>query len=490
MKNILFTTLIIFGLSTHGLGQATLVNVKNQKYKTTEKIKIDGQVGYMVVPENRNDPSSRQIKLKYIHLKSIAENPAAPLMYLEGGGDASTWQAEDPEELTFWLEVLKVSDLVFIDQRGVGDDSLAYIWFDEFPTDFFISEEKSAAHYRKMTEAGLSYFKENGIDVTGYNLEENARDVDALATALGFYTYSIFGFSFGSQIGMTTMELFPERIERAVLAGSDAPNQAFNYPRYLDQHIEKLDQMIAQDATLRSQIPDFRALVERVMQQLAQNPATVTIKNPLTGNDMDLDIGPFGLAIILRLDIDDSDDIPAMPRLLHTIDQGDYSMLTWFAQKRIVYSLALPGNGINQQVASGASQARWTQIKKEAEESLFGNVVNFPFMGAMDQWPENKMKVNTLEPMKSDIPTLFITGTLDCRTPVAQVEETMKGFTNSTHIQVENAGHAQAIWDANINNIFIPAFLSGEKVDSQVEYYTDIEFLPLKGPTDGHPSVR
>ncbi|MEQ9301468.1 MAG: alpha/beta hydrolase [Cyclobacteriaceae bacterium] len=489
MKNILLTMLIIFDMAAHCNGQAALVDVENKKYKTTEKIKVEGQVGYMVVPENRNNTSSREIKLKYIHLKSIADNPSTPLIYLEGGGDGSTWQAEDPEELTFWLEVLEVSDLIFLDQRGAGDNSLAYIWEGDFPTAFFISEEQSNEHYRRMTTAGLAHFENKGIDVTGYNLEENARDVNALATALGINTYSIFGFSFGSQIGMTTMKLFPERIERAILAGSDAPNQAFNYPRYFDQQIDKIANIVSQDTMLSAKIPDFRALVERVMLQLEETPATVSIKNPLTGDDMDLDIGSFGLAIILRLDIDDNDDLPAIPRLLYTIDQGDYEKLTWFAQKRIVYGLALPGNGINQQVASGATQARWAEIKMEAEQSMFGNVVNFPFTGAKDHWPENKLKVNTLEPMKTDIPTLFITGTLDHRTPVEQVEETMKGFSNATHIKVENAGHAQAIWDANVNNIFIPAFLSGEKVESQNEYFSDITFLPLEGPTKGHPSV-
>ena len=86
--------------------------------------------------------------------------------------------------------------------------------------------------------------------------------------------------------------------------------------------------MVAEDPVISKDIPDFRALVERVMEQLAQNPAVVSIKNPLTGKKMNLKVGAFGLALILRLDIDDSYDIPVIPRLLYAIEQGDYDMLT------------------------------------------------------------------------------------------------------------------------------------------------------------------
>ncbi len=490
MKSLFLTTLIIHVLSKLCSGQAILVNMENKTYETTKNITINGQVGYMVVPENRNNPSGRKIKLKYIHLKSISESPGSPLIYLEGGGDASTWQAEDPEELTFWLKALEVSDLIFLDQRGAGDDSLAYIWTGEFPSKFFISEQYANAHYKRMTEAGLFYYAEQGIDVKGYDLEEFAKDVNDLANALRFDIYSIYGFSFGSQIGMSTMKLYPERIDKAILAGSDAPNQAFNYPRYLDIQIDKLASMVAQDEKLSAKIPDFNGLVTAVMQQLRQNPVQITLKNPLTGNDVDVDIGPFGLALILRMESDDTDDIPALPRLIYSIAKEDYSMLTWFVQKRLVWALALPGNGINQQIASGTTVARWMQIEKEAEISPFGNVVNFPFAITRDNWVEHDIVLNTLEPMNTNIPTLFITGTLDYRTPVEQVEETMKGFSNAVHVQVENAGHAQAIWDMEINNEIIPAFLAGRKMKNRKVYYTDIKFLPLEGPAKGHPSIN
>lgn len=484
---VLITTLI---LTNYSFGQGSLVNVKSKKFKTSEGLKVEGQVGYLEVLENRKDPSSRKIQLKYIHLKSLSENPASPVVYLEGGGGVSTWEAESPKDLHDRIELLEVADLIFLDRRGSSDEALTYIWQEDFPTDFFISEEIANKHYQKVAKAALKKFSDDKVDVSGYNIEEHAKDVNDLMTALGLDAYTIFGFSYGSHIGMAVMDMYPDRVDRAILVGADAPNQAFNFPRHLDAHVKKIGNLVEKEATLDMTALQFEKLVHETIKKLKENPVSVTVTNPLTRKEMELKIGDFGLALILRLDIDDYHDIPVIPRLLHTINTGDYSLLTWFVQKRIVLAIGLPGQGINQQLASGANQERWSQIEKEAEESIFGNSVNFPFSAAKDHWPKTKLSIDPSIPLKSEIPTLFITGTLDCRTPVEQVEEIIKGFDNSFHVQVENAGHEQAQWDAEVSDSVIPSFIKGESIETTNVYYLDIEFIPLSGSATGHSSLK
>jgi len=490
MKNIL--PLLVFSLLylSTAFGQTNLINVQAKKFKTSSGIEIEGELGYLEVLENRNNPKSRKLNLKYIRLKSIAKKPTTPLVYLEGGDGYSTWQAENPQDLEDWLPILKVSDVIFVDRKGVGDETTTYVWMKDYPDDFMVSEKDAEKHYQVMTKDALKHFGENNIDVKGYTLEQDANDIHDLMLALAFDSYSILGFSFGSHIGMTLMTLYPNEVKRAILIGSDAPNQALNYPMYLEHHIKKLSNMFAKDSLLSKEIPDFEVLVSRVMKKLEQKPVTVTIKNPLTQKDMDLKIGPFGVAFILRLDIDDANDIPVIPRLLYTIDNGDYSMLTWFAQKRMVYGLALPGDGINRQLASGASMERWALIKAEAEASTYGNVVNFPFSAAKNAWVQNELSFDPTAPLLTNIPTLFITGDLDCRTPVEQVEETKKGFENALHIIVENAGHEQAMWNAKIFDETIPAFLSGKEINTVKAHNPEIKFITLEGKSERHPSLK
>ena len=62
-------------------------------------------------------------------------------------------------------------------------------------------------------------------------------------------------------------------------------------------------------------------------------------------------------------------------------------------------------------------------------------------------------------PLRSDVPVLFISGTLDARTPVSNAEEYRTGFTNSTHMIIEGAVHSD------------PLFLSSPKIkDGMMEF--------------------
>lgn len=479
----------IFFFSLSCMAQYNLVDVEKKIFKTHNGISIEGEIGFLEVPENRSKPESRTIRVKYARLKSLAQNPEPPVVYLEGGGGKVIWQTEDPQELGFWLDILKISDLIFIERRGTDDESLLYVWEEAFPKDFFKSEKLANHHYEKMVKAALKVFIEREVDVTGYTIEEHAKDVEAVIRALNIDEYTLYGFSFGSHIGMTVMKLFPAKIKKAILAGSDAPNQALNFPKYLEDHIEVLAEMVAKDEHLSKTIPNFKALTYEAMGKLEKSPAEITIENPLTGNVHQMEIGAFGLALILRLDIDDSTDIPVIPRLLHTILNEDYSMLQFFAQKRIVFALAISGQGINQQLASGASSERWNIIQQQAQASIFGNVVNFPFSAAKPHWVSNTLSFDASQPMVTDIPTLFITGGLDCRTPVTQVEKTMKGFSNAQHIILKNAGHEQVLWDRKVSASIIPKFLLNKEIVTSELYYSDIHFIKVTGNASGHPAL-
>ncbi len=71
---------------------------------------------------------------------------------------------------------------------------------------------------------------------------------------------------------------------------------------------------------------------------------------------------------------------------------------------------------------------------------------------------------------------------LDCRTPVEQVKEIMKGFSN--------AEHEQGMWEKETFDEIIPMFLLCKKVENTKTYYSDLKFILLTEKTKGHPSIR
>jgi hypothetical protein len=71
---------------------------------------------------------------------------------------------------------------------------------------------------------------------------------------------------------------------------------------------------------------------------------------------------------------------------------------------------------------------------------------------------------------------LFISGTLDARTPVSNAEEYRTGFPNSTHIIIENAVHSDPLFlsSPQIKESMME-FLNGKPVTS-----TKITAAPMK----------
>ncbi|HEY3404742.1 MAG TPA: alpha/beta hydrolase, partial [Ohtaekwangia sp.] len=265
--------------------------------------------------------------------------------------------------------------------------------------------------------------------------------------------------------------------------------QTFNYPSYLDKHVEKVSRMSSHDTAISPDIPDMTRLLKRVMEKLNDHPVEVQIINPLTGEPMNVKVGSFGLALVLRLDIDDAADIPVIPRMLYELDHGDTAILKWFIQKRVVFAFAVTANGLTQGISSGVSPERWQQIEKEATESIFKNIVNFPFADVKDTWPVPSLQANLNKPMISDVRTLFLSGDLDCRTPVEQAEEIRKGFTTSAHIIVQNAGHEQVLTHPEIRKA-ITVFLSGKAVENVKPAYPPIAFISLTAEGTPHPALK
>jgi pimeloyl-ACP methyl ester carboxylesterase len=89
-------------------------------------------------------------------------------------------------------------------------------------------------------------------------------------------------------------------------------------------------------------------------------------------------------------------------------------------------------------------------------------VVNFPYAPLLAVWPAINPEIDFTTPVTSNIRTLFLSGALDARTPVHQTEEIRKGFPNSVHIVVTNAGHEQVLSNREVREI-IQEFLMGDE---------------------------
>lgn len=492
-KTIIISGIFWLVLMYNAVANDARLTVEPKTFTSRSGVKVQAEVGTLKVSENRENPKAATISISYIKLKGQENSAGTPLFYLEGGpGSSCTWQAENPDMLENWVPFLAQGDVVLIDQRGTGAgyQRLLYIWQKPLPDNLLVDKSAHDQHQATMNEEALPLFAERNIDLNGYTTIQNAADLDELRSALGYEQISLMGFSYGTHLGQTYMKYHGQHVKNAVLVGVEGLNHTYKLPSSMDMQFQKISLLAGRDENLATTVPDLNKLYLRVIQKLTDEPVTLKIKSPLSGESMPVKIGAYGLNLILRFDIGDASDLPVFPRLLHMIDQGDYSALQWFVQKRIGFLYGIHAMSAVMDPASGATESRKAQIQSESISSAFKDVVN-PGMDSKN-WPTPDLGDDFRAPLISDIPTLLLSGTLDFNTPPFQAEEVRWGLANSTHIIVNNAGHEQILTHPKASETII-RFLSGENVADVTMSQPELQFIPLAGKAKKdlwHPSLN
>lgn len=192
------------------------------------------ECGMLGVPVDYAEPDGASAELAVMRipatgskLGSLVVNPGGP----GGSGvDTVTWLHE-------WLpsEVVERYDVVGFDPRGVAASRPAV----RCDTDEQIDEARAASTV-DYSQAGVQQLDEDTeqyvqrcFDSVGDTFLSNigtvsvAKDLDALRAALGDEKLTFLGYSYGTQIGYTYAELFPDNVGRMILDGAVDPNQGF-----------------------------------------------------------------------------------------------------------------------------------------------------------------------------------------------------------------------------------------------------------------------
>lgn len=455
---------------------------------------IEADFGRLLVPEDRAaEANGRLVEIAFVRLRSAAASPRAPLFFLEGGpGSPATPAASRPDALAAWLPILATRDVVLVDQRGTGDSkpNLTYFSGDLAPVEVWRDEESAKRILLAECAKAAAKFAADGVDLSAYTTEAIADDVNDLRAALGAEKMSLLGFSYGTHLGLSIIRRHGGRIESAVLVGVEGPDQTRKLPSDVDTQFRKIARQVARDPRVSAHVPDFMALLERVLGKLEKSPIDVRVKDPRNGAEIVVPVGKFGLQMILLRDYGDTSDIPVFPRLLHSIDRGDPSVLAWFVQKRFFSLSGVPAMTFAVDAASGASPERWARIARETPLYPMGNAANFPFPDAGAALGARDLGEGFRGPLVSDVRTLFVSGSFDGNCPTYQAEGLKWAFTDAVHLVVENAGHEAAFFDERVHEV-MRRFLAGEDVRGERVEQPPLRFVPIEGydPAVTHPSV-
>ncbi len=482
---VLFCILLVASAASEARAQSPKagdVAVEPYTLKTFDGQDHPAELGRLWVCENRAN-CSRLIQLAFVRLRSTAGKPAAPIVFLAGGpGVPGIVMARVPVYFPLFDRLREVADVILLDQRGTGMSvpNLECSLDTPLPADVFASYDKGVEGMMSSVRTCADHWRAQGIELSAYNTNAGADDLDDLRKALGAERLSLLGFSYGGQLALAAVRRHGDRLERVVFASTSGPDQTMKLPSTYDFHIKRLSRLIAADPTMGSLVPDFAALLRQVLEKMNRQPLSITVNDRRAGQSVSLSVGPLGLQAVLQGAASDGRALPALPALIYTLNQGDPSLLTPHVER--LYNSFRAGTSsmsVAMDCSSGWSAERESRVRREAPQALLGDVMDFRLRADICQVVgDPDLGAEFRSPVWSTVPALFLSGTLDAGAPPFQAEEIRWGFPNSVHIIIENGGH-ESMPAAAVQSVVVD-FFKGQDVSARRVALPPPEFLPIE----------
>lgn len=413
---------------------------------------IHAQIGHFSVPQDYEHPHAKKITLAFVLLKSTARNPGPPIIYLAGGPGGSGIKLMRGPRGSAFLAMRAAGDVIALDQRGTGlaRPDLHCPGTLSFPLTSPGDYPEMLRHWDRASRQCAGYWRNRGVNLSTYNVVQNARDVDTLRQALGAEKLRLWGSSYGSFLGLAILRHFGDHVSRAVLAGVEGPDDTLKLPELTEKQLRTLGEMVSKSPSLHREIPDFAALLREVLNRAQEQPFVVPVTDSKTKTTAPITLGRADVEQIVAGMLGEREGFETLPAMLLAFRDRIWSspLVQSAAREMIDERTGSIGTAMSwvMDCSSGASEARLAEIRDEAPHTLLGSTMNFPFPEICSSWnvPQIPQAERTL--VHSNVPVLFVSGTLDGRTPASNVEQLQTGFPFSTQLLIEGAGHGNDLF--------------------------------------------
>ena len=251
------------------------------------------------VPIDYADPGGETIDLAL--LKDPADDPAhriGSLVVNPGGPGAPGTSYAENSSFAFRDVLRDDFDIVGFDPRGTGDsDPVDCISDPDLDAFLAADPDPDTAQEGEAYQASIETFFQgcvaNSDSLIGHvTTIETARDMDVLRAALGEAQLLYFGASYGTKLGATYADLFPDKVGRMVLDGAVdlsidsrelSLEQAAGFETALRSYVQ--DCVDQGDCFLGDTLDDGLATIQDLIASVDEKPM------PASGTDRQLEVG-------------------------------------------------------------------------------------------------------------------------------------------------------------------------------------------------------
>lgn len=436
-------------------------------FQSSKGENVDAEIGRLTVPENRRTPSGRSIELTFVRFKKTAAGAGAPIVYLAGGPGGSGISAAQGTRFSLFMAMREFGDVIALDQRGTGQSKPSLICKQRlnFAPEKAGVREEMIASLAERAKACSDQMRADGVDLSAYNTEENADDIESLRVALGAEKLNLWSISYGTHLALAVIKRHPKSVDRAIMAGVNGLDDRRKLPSDAEAALDEASRLAKRDAALAAVVPDLKILMTKVFADLEKGPVFADVVNPQTQQKEKVGLSKLDVQFITAQSLGSSRFITSLPALYYSMSKGDYSEIGRMTAGQRLSGLPPSAMYFAMDCASGGSPERYARIKREEGKTLLGNAFNLLISDSCSTWNVRDLGAEFRKPVRSNVPVLMISGTLDGRTPPARAEDVRKGFPNGVHLIVEGASHDDDLWFSSpVIKETMMSFMKGEKL--------------------------
>ena len=275
----------------------------------------DLQCATAEAPLDWTDPQRESIELALIRQVATDGDPIGSLLVNPGGPGGSGYDfIRDSLDYATDEKLQQNFDVVGFDPRGVNHSSAVSCYedpaeFDSFLFDLLPGEYGSDEWIEALRDANERFAEgceQNTGELLGYvDTVSAARDLDLLRAILGDTKLNYLGYSYGTLLGATYADLYPEKTGRLVLDGAlDPSTSSFDVSATQAQGFESALRAFLADCNSYEDCPfgrdvdaamgDIRELLDRLDaspirnedgRELGSSAMTIAIITPLYSED-------------------------------------------------------------------------------------------------------------------------------------------------------------------------------------------------------------
>lgn len=430
---------------------------------------VEAFLGELQVPENRADPDSRMITLRYVRFPATGGADGPPIVYLSGGPGGSGVGTARAQRFPLFMAMRQHGDVIAFDQRGTGlsDRPPRCVSSVSATDESVLTDEDFAGTYRAAAVECAAFWQDEGVDLLGYRTTDSVADLSDLRRHLGAETISLWGISYGSHLALAALKDIPEEIDRVVMASAEGLDQTVKMPARTDAYIARLQAAVNTQPAAAAMYPDIAGLMRRVHARLDAEPLVVSVPQE-DGSMVEIRVDRRDAQRFASGLVSDPQYASLMLMIYASLDAGDTTLLTMVLQRFGVSNgpIELGAMSTAMDIASGIDAERLAEVERQAETSVMGAYLNFPMPQLSGVWADFDLGDEFRTPPAGDTPVLLLSGTLDGRTYVESQAESVARLENVTIVTVENAGHNLFMSSDEVHGA-IHEFMRGETVDDQ-----------------------